>query len=588
MFWKSKNKPTNHAQNTPAENLKIAQQAFSQGDTEHALQHVADTLTDQPQNPEARLLLDKILASRPFPLELTERKNSPMPYNIAAIRAYTLWRLDRPSDALGIMTQIYQVMEGLPFFSWLVEWFQDTARLNTVQPDTLAVLLVRLNSKIGPVVQTEDWQQFLNLAELLDAYEKSHQEANFTMMLSIMHRKLGELDRALVLAEQAYRNGPSYFTATVLGNAYKEKREVGEAVRYFREALAFNPQDLAIRLDIGDTLCLDGQLEKGLAAYQEVLKVAPEHEWAYPSFLYYQGLFEPGGDWSDKLEKYARSHPDNKRAAKLFKQAAPYMYNIPEPSDATINLARQITEKDYFPPTMELGLSNLETPSAARAIELIQIEKYGKPGLTLAAAEVQKPDPRLPRGKVDFVLWKYKGTRATPNFPAPTRPKVIEAVTKLALTDYEMDIWWHKASIYAGQLTQDDLNDLLGAMVNPPARVAPFTMWVWLQRVQLAAAVLIARLDSGWEGSVRRSALLSLARGPMDWTVEAAIVALYMVVSHDKVGKAEVEGVYRELFENLPSPGGIPYLQALIFCTFYLNPSPALTALAQKAINKLG
>ncbi|MBN9392412.1 MAG: hypothetical protein J0I20_30530 [Chloroflexi bacterium] len=234
-------------------------------------------------------------------------------------------------------------------------------------------------------------------------------------------------------------------------------------------------------------------------------------------------------------------------------------------------------------------MSSLEAPSAARAIELIQLEIYGKAGLTLAASEIQKPDPRLPRGKVDFVLWKYNGTKPYPNFPAPTRPKVIEAVTKLALTDYEMDIWWHKASIYARQLTPDDLNDLLGVMVNPPARVAPFTMWVWLQRVQLAAAVLIARLDSGWDGSVRRSALLSLARGPMDWTVEAAILALYMVVSNDKVGKAEVEGVYRELFENLPSPGGVPYMQALILCTVFIKPSsPALVALAQKAIKQWG
>jgi len=265
---------------------------------------VAEALAFQPQDAEAHNLLDKILASHPFPLELTTWDNPPVPYTIAAMRAYTFWRLDRPDDALNIMAEIYQVIEGLPYLPWLNEWLKDTTKLNAVRPVTMAPLLFHLSSKIKPGLSPDDHQHLSNLLETLEAYqEKFEQDSKVGMFLSIMNRKLGNLDRAFTLAYMAYRSHPDYFTADALGNVYRAKGMIEEAVQFYQEALSYDPKDLAIRLDIGDTLCQDGQIEKGLKAYREVLKVEPQHQWAYPSVLYYQGLLEPDGDWSERLEK---------------------------------------------------------------------------------------------------------------------------------------------------------------------------------------------------------------------------------------------------------------------------------------------
>ena len=72
-------------------------------------------------------------------------------------------------------------------------------------------------------------------------------------------------------------------------------------------------------------------------------------------------------------------------------------------------------------------------------------------------------------------------------------------------------------------------------MAHPPPRPATvasaesITPWGWLQHVQVAAAVLLARYaedDEPWPASQRRQALLALAHGPTDWTTTAACVAL--------------------------------------------------------------
>jgi hypothetical protein len=121
-------------------------------------------------------------------------------------------------------------------------------------------------------------------------------------------------------------------------------------------------------------------------------------------------------------------------------------------------------------------------------------------------------------------------------------------------------------------------------MVNPPPHPAQIPIWVWLQRVQVAAALIIACLDHGWQGSVRRRVLLSLARGPMDWTIEAAIIALAQIAQEE----ASAVGEITKLFENLalaqPSPGAVPYLSALVVCGLQL---PGLPRNLKKSLEEI-
>jgi tetratricopeptide (TPR) repeat protein len=593
MFWKNKknkNGSGNGANSqTPAEDIQIARQALQAGEGSHAIQHLAWALSAEPLNQEARSLLEQAISSSPNPFKLVAWEKSPVPYPIVMIEAYIHVRQDSLDNAFGLVYQIYQAVPGLPFLPWVVEWATTNPRFNSLKPDTLAAFLSSLSSKVDDDLSPANKNLLEQLLPVLDTYRQNHpRHVMLTLFLSILNRKLGKLSEALALATQAYQLEPGYFTATVLGNAYREQGKIAEAVATFRQGLAFKPEDLAIRLDIGDTLCENGQIEEGLAAYQEVLSREPKHAWAYPSFLYYRGLLEPEGEWKKRLEYFAKDHPGNERAQSLVRQQLAYLADLPEPGDATVNIARQLSNQGGFK-GLRLGVSSLESPSAYLALQLLQVEQSGgPPDFKVEVAEIQHPDPdpRLPRGEVDFVLWRYRGTVPEPNV-APPAPEVARLVAELAARPYEASSWWLKAEQSARQLGTAHLRDLLGVMLHPPARPAHLPIWVWLQRVQFAAAFIIARIDQGWENSLRRRMLLSLARGPLDWTVGAAIVALCLIVQKEQVGKAEIEALYLELFQNLPRPGGVPYEQALICCALYIQPSPALAQLARRSLADL-
>jgi tetratricopeptide (TPR) repeat protein len=585
MFWKKKNKTPEKA-STPAEDIQTARAALKQGDTRHATQHLAWALAVEPENLEARTLLDELIRNSPNPLDLVQWDKPPIPYPMVAVQAYIRVKQGELDTPLALLAQIYQVVPGLPFLAWLVEWLENNPKLDQLQTGTVGSLLNNLHSKIKDLNN----QDVNLLKRTLPTFSAYHQiqtgDIMLTLLLSIFHRKLGKLDEALVLALSAHRNAPSYFTATVLGGAYKDRHEIEQAVATFREALIFKPQDIPIRLDIGDTLCDNGQIEAGLAVYREVLALEPNHAWAYPSYLYYQSLLEPTGDWQKQLEKFAKANPQNERANYLLNQLSPYLSELPEPSDATINLARQLMEETDFPTSLEVSLSSLEAPSAYRTLQLIQLELYGKADIKWNIGEIQKPDPRHPRGKVEFALWRYNGVVPEVNLPPP-EAIVSGLVAELATTSYEANQWWAKAEKTAKLVSINQINDLLAVMLYPPPRPKGIEMWNWLQQVQVAVAFIIARLESGWEGSVRRRVLFSLARGPMDWSVTAAIVALCQIVRKEGTGKAEVESLYLELLQNLPRPGGVPYEYALIFCSFYLEPSAELAKVTGKMLDKL-
>ncbi len=235
----------------------------------------------------------------------------------------------------------------------------------------------------------------------------------------------------------------------------------------------------------------------------------------------------------------------------------------------------------------EISLSSLEAPSARLAIEQYQVESYGKADLQVTIEELQHPDPRVPRGPVEYLLWRYEGTDPLPAVEPPA-PGIADAVGALAAHPYEAGAWSYQARRIAAELGTASLRDLLGVMVHPPARPAEYTIWDWIYRVQVASAFVLAHLDSGWEDSLRRRVLLSLARGPLDWTVEAAIIALGQLAVEEPAAKPEVEALYRELFTAWPQPGHVPYAYALALCSLYLPAaSPELRQQAERLLEEL-
>ena len=82
------------------------------------------------------------------------------------------------------------------------------------------------------------------------------------------------------------------------------------------------------------------------------------------------------------------------------------------------------------------------------------------------------------------------------------------------------------------------------------------------------AALIIAELDQGWETSIRRQTLFDLVRGPMDWSITAAIIALTHLAEHNPFVQDEVRDLFLERRQQVPETGYTPYhlplLEALL------------------------
>lgn len=250
----------------------------------------------------------------------------------------------------------------------------------------------------------------------------------------------------------------------------------------------------------------------------------------------------------------------------FWKRKKPFITYLPEPADATIGILRHVAKQKAPIPTLKIGLSSLEAPSARLAIALFQQEHYGQSQIEIDVADIQQPDPRTPHSAVDFVLWRYEGTNPIAAY-APPAPEIAGRVAAIASSPYDLSRWTKQAQQLGATLGPDALDDLLGVMVHPPQRPATIAIWSWVLSIQVAAAFTIACIDAeSWPRSTRRSALCSLARGPMDWSVGAALLALQQIARADPSSREDIGQLHRELLQSLPRPGGIPYLDTLLWC----------------------
>ena len=98
---------------------------------------------------------------------------------------------------------------------------------------------------------------------------------------------LGEGERALAIAAEARDRGASAFQVGCIA------RDVGaadEALRWFDEHLAAEPEDLDVRLAKAELLIAAARYDEAIALYREVLARDPEHDGARGSLAYVERL----------------------------------------------------------------------------------------------------------------------------------------------------------------------------------------------------------------------------------------------------------------------------------------------------------
>jgi tetratricopeptide (TPR) repeat protein len=528
-------------------------------DLRHGAGHLANLLTYDPGQPEWVELLGQYLAAAgPDPESLIPRGDK-LYYGTEAVRAYIWQKQGRLADAVDLLVQVTRAKPDARYLeAWALGWLEPPGAVEGL-PEELAQRLFAgvlgrfPEARRSPLPRLREVRRW---AELSERVARVRPPVGVAVMLrGGLLRKAGRFDDAVAVVRATLDRAPDWHSATALGLILREKGDVTAAEDAFRTALRLDPTDISARLEAGDMRLDCGDFEPALRWYEDALRKEPKHPWAKPSALFCR--WKLSGDERHIRDLIAAARSGNDRADALCRRE--FWPGLPEPSDATANTLRHFRETILNDPATastgeaRMAVTSLEAPSNYLAFRLEMAALRHNLTLSVDATHVPKPDPRLPIDEVKYQLWRYNGTEPSPGLPPPGAD-VLARIAELASAPYDEDDNWAAASVVAEEIGPDRVGEVLACMVHPPVPEGTPAL-IWLPRVQLAAAQVAGQLDAGWDGSVRREALLSVLHGPQDWATEAAIRVMARIGREYEAYAPDIHDAFQLLADNRPDGG---------------------------------
>jgi tetratricopeptide (TPR) repeat protein len=528
--------------------VALTRRALDEGDVARAAAHLGEAILAGPTHADVDAL-STLIASRLDPRELAPHSSSRLVASHAALRAFLLYRLGQRGAALVDLLRAHAASPDTGFAPIAVAWSLDSNTLAEVDPDDAASCLA---ARLGSA------RALRGIEPVMLSLQRAHPRHEGLMLWVVrLLRALGQRQEALALALDAAARFPSHAAWAAVSAARREQGDTAGAREAALAALTCAPDDIALRLDLGDMALACDDLPDAARWYREALEREPHEPWARASDRFLAWTCD--GDAGARRELEALARQKNPRAKALYDALSPCEIDLVPPVSSFVDAARHARTTGYIP--TRSSCSSYEPPSAlAAARDILGLSPGAR--LTVELAEIPTPDPRLPRGPVDHTLWAFRKpgffgrlralvTVGHAAFPPPG-PRVASAVAALAITPYDAEAWRLSAKETARSLDgrATIVDELLGAMVcsvprpvhdndedDPTAEWDPATFRF---RVIVAAAFLVAALDESWLGSRRRSALLALLFGPTDWTTTAAIVVLAAIARAEPAAREDI------------------------------------------------
>ena len=537
----------------------IARTELEAGDNlPHGAHHLANLLVVDPSHPRWRALLDRYVGAVRADLASLVPEAEPRHAATEALRAWTWQVQGRRDEAASRLVDVAQALGSAKMLhAWALEWFEPAGAIEALS-EAAGLKLFGALLTLTPEAASATAAQVASLRRWSALLERAAPRWNASSLLRMLRaglmRKAGRFDDALAVAG-ALEEAADFSGIAAIGLALRAKGRLVESAEAFARAARAEPDNATAFVEAGDSWLEAQRWPEALAAYEAALALE-SYDWAEASARYCRWQIEGGDAGRERLGAAATA--GNTRAHELlFREFGA----IEESGDASANALRQFRATwDAQPPgstdgLTRLTLSTLESPSARLAIAL-ELAALGRdPHFEVVVESVpQGADPRVPVAEVDWLLWTYDGTRAQPAL-APPDPAVTALVAGLASRRWHPHDNWAQASHVAARLGPAAVEHLLAAMVHP-APVPPGTdALAWLPRVQMAAAMVVAQIDDGWEGSQRRAALRSLLLGPGDWTTATAISVLAWIARAEPAHAQDIHRLFEQRAAHLPAEG---------------------------------
>jgi tetratricopeptide (TPR) repeat protein len=560
---------------SPAQDLQIAREAYFRGDFAHAAEHASSALAANPEWAEALELLDSIIDTAPDKESLLKPGGQNTYFAHAAGRARVLYRIGRVGESVETLLNVLKVAPERGYEKWAVGWLSSSGV--TIRPATAygflssAIQDTLTRARLRPS-EREYLARFVPLVFALLATPGCADDEVIRIGASGIFRRVGRIDSALQVLGFAAPPRIEVLRLTMLGLALRAMGDYVGAESAFRAAYQSNhdPAQLIevarVRWDAGD---LKGALDVLDSIYPHL--VDPDEEVKL-MLEYLKGKVTGDQPKSPLLSSLGEdATPDDLVLVQMFEVGS-----LEAPPEATINVIQQAIAKHVTltPEDFRLRVSTLEAPSVRLAASLV-LTGSPDPGVVIYEFEsVPQPDPRMSVRRVGYLTWRYDGGVPRQGCPPP-QVELRSAVEALAREPYFLPRWWARAAEVAESLGPGSAAGLVAAMVYPSAPLPPLTAWDWVRRVQFASALTLAQLDREWRTGPGRQALLDVIDGPMDWVVDAAVVALVERALDDPQATSEVASALEKLRMRIPDKGSWSIRGSLPFAYIRLPGRPA-------------
>ena len=525
--------------------LQLALELIDGADYAHAAIHLGEPARHTPHDARLRAAVERLCNEVEDPLALVELGEEPY-LGLVVLRGMIAARCGRLDEALGLLLRC----EGYaPEGGYLDLWNAvpaSEASLAAVDADAVAARIARLtldSDRLGEPLRSATR---MRVAAVLDTLLPYHRGSELIAhAAATLFRRVDRVDEAIEIARAFLAQTSSFRVQLALAYALRADHQRDAAIEALHAAQVLAPDEGAVSLDLGDLYGSAGRLEEAVASYRYALDREPGQPWAQASLHYYRWLAHDDPADAEALAQLAQG--ENARARDLLRLTRSYEDWLPGRPEALL----KALQGEHTP--VQMAVSSIEAPSAVAVLRTLF------PGLPIEMGEADGVDPRVPRRKLERVLWRYRRRgiwplRTLTQEAEPVRdgrqPEVSRAIAELARTPYSASGWYREAGALVSSLGAAGADAVCAAMVSVAAAPAGFELEDWVFRVQVAAAFVLARLPRG------EAELWDLVYGPADWVSSAAIVALAQLAIEQPARREAIGAELSAQLGALPNPIG--------------------------------